>query len=204
MAGPVLNRATFFFQNTIGQGWSETFYAQGGLSRTALRAKCLSYANGRLPTLANNSWITYIRYGDSNVKRSYGIVQFDTNEFKGAAGDASNNSSDAVNIRLDTGDALPQVHRRSWLCRGIPDDTVNDKEFILTLGVNHAADWFTDMQNFIRTILAGDWGIRYVASTGPTVYAIQKIDPASYVIRRSATRRSGRPFGLLPGRRLTT
>jgi len=199
-----LPRATFFFQSANGSGWSETWYAQNASNSGILQQKCLRYSRERLKTLSDNCWISYVRYGDAAVKRSYQILQNAVGEFLGQAVDSSNSQNDAVNVRVDTGPILLPVHRRSWLVRGIPDDVVNDTEFGSTGGVNPASPWSNNMANFIGKVLFQDWGIRYVANPVGPVYAIAPVDNTSFIIRRSCSRRTGRPFGQLAGRRLTT
>lgn len=116
-------RATFFFKNNNGAGWSETlFIAVADLDIALERAKVI--ASWRVNCQGVGSRLEFIRVSDDLVKRDskiYPVPAGDQTSHKRESGDADI-ASTCLLVRCESG----VVKRRSLFLRGVPDDITKD------------------------------------------------------------------------------
>jgi len=120
---PVLPRSTFFFTNTNGYGWSETFFSNApDLASAMTSAKAMIVPRVRL--LGRGSSLKFIRVSDDLIKRDSQI--YPVPEDDGTPKTRSQSTADIANtcllLRLEAGDRW----RRPLFLRGIPDEICDD------------------------------------------------------------------------------
>lgn len=119
-----LIRATFFFKDSGGYGWTETIH-NAGADLTTVLPRALSLATTRRNMLGSTARLTFIRVSDDEVKRDSRVIQIPTGDQTARLGpDASSDiANTALVVRMET--ASP-VKRRTLSMRGIPDGTVSN------------------------------------------------------------------------------
>lgn len=178
---------TFFFE--LGkQGWSETYYNNSTVDSKAVGdAAALWQSRGAM--LGQNASMTYCRVSDVAVKRDlvlHGNASFQP--IKGKLGTCSL-AQQALDTKWFTN---INTQWSSRLMRGVPDSM-----FVATNPGGYAPGgaWVTAFNNFMTLVTSG--GSSFVGKFKGPVY--NKYTTAQIV--RACTRRVGRPFGVLRGRK---
>ena len=185
MAGPYA--VTFFFQ-LQGQGWSEVYYNNGvPVGKVISDAAALWQARGAM--LGKNARMTYCRISDVTVKRD--LALHGNRSFQPIDGSLSSCSlaQQAIDTKWFT------AFDTRWgtrLFRGVPDTMFNGT---FPDGLSKGGTWRAPFNAFVGLITSP--GSSFVGKFKGAVYA--KYEKAQIV--RASTRRVGRPFGVLRGRR---
>lgn len=153
-------RCTFFFKDSAGYGWTETFH-----SNQPDLTKVIGAATDILPfrtaLLGLGVQITYLRASDDLVKRDSLVKTVSARAGKQTSLDMG--PADIANtclvIRLEQ-DAL---HRRTLYMRGIPDLLVDDNK-----GYKPNAQWSTAFDAWTAALTVGGWAMRNKSGVIPT------------------------------------
>ena len=116
-------RATFFFKDSGGYGWSETIHSTKP-DLTACLAAASSLAAFRISCLGGTSYLPFVRVSDDEVKRDSLIFKVPPGDMFNTS--AAGTSSDIANTSLTVRLSSTPLRRRTLYMRGIPDDVVKN------------------------------------------------------------------------------
>jgi len=166
-------RATFFFQNTRAQGWSETLFT---LDTTLSKAGTDAYALAKLRAalMGAETSLIGIRVSDDLVKRDSQLVELPefgiTATYWAATPPDSDFANTCVVVRMSAAD---NIHRRSLYLRGIPDN-------VITLGgaFNPSPAFLSNFNTWANAVSNGTWAIKSRVQSS-TVFPISLITQAT-------------------------
>jgi len=163
-------RATFFFTDDNGYGWTETYFNNAGdLPTTMTRARALLPL--RIKCLGLTSGPSMIRVSDDEVKRDSQIYIIASGDNRNKDPDAG--PSDIANtclvVRIEAGPTI----RRTLYMRGIPDGIV------LNSGVySPTPDFGTAFTRFANALGQNGWSIKSLGIVNPVLTNTNIVQPA--------------------------
>lgn len=149
---PVLMRATFFFKDTNGYGWTETIHSKKDGITTTLAA-AVSLLPLRRDLLGSTAFIDFVRVSDDLIKRDskiYVVPPGDRGTRISAQTGADIANTNLV-VRLDA----DPTHRRTLYMRGVPDEAVITSGKYVPNDVFQAA-----FETWVRELVTNDWAVR--------------------------------------------
>ena len=157
-------RATFFFKDDGGFGWSETIHSSKA-TLASVETSAIALASRRIACMGNSSHLVFLRISDDLVRRDSLIDKISpgstTNPNPAAGG------SDSANLCLLIALKSGSMVRRSLYMRGIPDNCVTDSGQFTPSGP------FTNAFNsWSQMILADGWAIRSRDPLAPTAVIV--------------------------------
>lgn len=155
---PTLFRATFFFKNRNGAGWTETLYSQAA-GMQLVQNEAIALIPARVGLLGRGAALKFIRVSDDLIKRDSLIYVVPTDD--GAPKSRQTDDADIANtcllLRVESG----FTKRRSLFLRGVPDEITQDN------GVYTPPAAFTAALNAYRIIVVGGtWAIKIRGDSG--------------------------------------
>lgn len=147
-----MNRATFFFKDTNGYGWTETIHNNKS-TLTDVLDEARSLLPLRVALLGNTANLVYIRVSDDVVFRDsqvYLVPSGDQSTRFSAAGGA-----DPANTCLVTRLTADATHRRTLYLRGLPDACVT-----LSGKYTPTPDFQNAFLQWAASIIDGFWSLK--------------------------------------------
>ena len=171
-----LIRATFFFKDAGGYGWTETVHNSGADLATVLtRANALARLRRNL--LGSSSRLCFIRVSDDEVKRDSRVVNlpFADQTVRNAGIDTSDIANTCLVVRMETDSP---VKRRTLSLRGFPDGTCSASG-----AYTPDAAFDQAFQRWSRDLLKDGWSIRSRDGTQPnhSIVSVTQV-PATGVV----------------------
>jgi Ubiquitin-activating enzyme E1 FCCH domain len=156
-------RATMFFKDVNGAGWSETIYNTAANLTQAIAALGFLMP-ARIALCGTNSGLFYGRVSDDLVKRDSQILVNPPGNAYPNRGSVSNLASDDVVIRIEGTNLVGPAFtvRRSLALRGTPVSITGAAGVFVG-----TAQWNNAFDNWVNTLVNGGWAIRYRDSTVP-------------------------------------
>lgn len=145
-------RATFFFKDSNGYGWTETIHSQKP-DLTSIMAAAKDLIVPRRNMLGNTAYLVFIRVSDDLVKRDSLIYQVPAGDqqSRGSPEGSADIANTSLVVRLQSN---PTV-RRTLFMRGVPDGIVTQSGKYTPSGAFDQA--FTDWLALLQT---GQWACR--------------------------------------------
>jgi hypothetical protein len=152
-------RATWFFKDDAGYGWSESLHLQAAVATLAAALPlAITLADFRRRMLGTGVSLYYIRVSDDLVKgdsQVYQVPSGNTDNSVGHVG-AHDIANASVLLRLVNNDGLT---RAPYYVRGQEDDNIIDGKFVGTAAfVNAAGNWRA--QIVTNLLVSNFWGIK--------------------------------------------
>jgi hypothetical protein len=145
-------RATFFFTDTNGYGWSETFFNQG-VTLEAVRDVAKQLVPRRVAILGRGVRLRFLRVSDDLIKRDSLI--YDVPSEDGQLKDPNIDTSDLANTCVWCRLQATAMVRRPFPLAGIPDNVVQPSG-----AFNQDAAWMTAFQAWTNAVKNGGWAIK--------------------------------------------
>jgi hypothetical protein len=144
-------RATFFFKDAVGSGWTETIHNTGA-DLTTVRSAALRLVPLRVALMGSTSSLEKVRISDDLVFRDSSLYYVPTgNQMNKSALDGSDFSDNCVLTNL----RATATSRRSLYMRGYPDGiSMNSGQFSPT------PQWSAAFINWQTELLASNWAIK--------------------------------------------
>ncbi len=173
-----LIRVTFFFQNDLAAGWTETLYSQRASISEAMNDALTLYPL-RVAMLGGQVRLLAYRGSDDLVKRDSQFFSVPTDsQFNKNASVADIDSDIASTCLVIRCQAADNIHRRTLSLRGIPDNVVQQGgRFVPTAGFASA------LQSWALRLSLQGWCIRGKDATFPvnSIIAISQ-NPATFLV----------------------
>lgn len=185
-------KCTAFFESSQEEGWTEGYYYQGNDHTIALNAFNLMLTLYRLPLMDSRSSLRYLRVSDEAVLKDSKVQSFGGAGIPGGFVSVLPRLIGSERLLIDL-EATP-VMRFARFLGAIPGEEVTGRNFTPDANYQSAINaWVLQLKAF--------WLQKHRTNPGKKPAMYSYVNTTDVRIVRMTTRRTGRPFGLVVGRR---
>jgi hypothetical protein len=153
-------RATWFFKDDAGYGWTESLHLQSSVATLADALKAaISLGDIRRKMMGQGVLLYYIRVSDDLVRGDSMIYQVPLGNVGNTSTHAGNHDNANLCILFSFRNA-DGITRAPYYVRGQEDDVIQNGKYVGTASfVQNASDWYNNIIT-VAPLLTNPWGIK--------------------------------------------